>query len=256
MIANYHTHTCRCNHATGTDEDYVKESIRGGLRIMGFSDHAPCWYESEYYARFRMPKEHLWDYCENILTLKNQFADQIAVHVGLEAEFFPVCFREMMSALRDSPLEYLLLGQHFIGTDTIVHDSHRPTESEELLSRYCDQVIDAMQTGIFTYVAHPDLMNFTGDGAVYRKHMARLCREAKACGLPLEINLMGIRSGKHYPDVRFWEIAAQENCYCVLGSDAHSPETVIDTVNEGLALEMIQRLGLTLLETVALRSIR
>lgn len=41
MIANYHTHTWRCNHAVGTEREYVERAIEGGLKILGFSDHTP-----------------------------------------------------------------------------------------------------------------------------------------------------------------------------------------------------------------------
>ena len=41
MIANYHTHTPRCHHATGNEEDYVLRAIENGLQIFGFSDHVP-----------------------------------------------------------------------------------------------------------------------------------------------------------------------------------------------------------------------
>ena len=30
MKTNYHTHTARCMHATGTDEEYVLSAIKGG----------------------------------------------------------------------------------------------------------------------------------------------------------------------------------------------------------------------------------
>ncbi len=44
--ANYHTHTARCGHAIGTDEEYVQTAIQAGLKTLGFSDHAayptPC----------------------------------------------------------------------------------------------------------------------------------------------------------------------------------------------------------------------
>ena len=36
---NYHTHTYRCGHAVGNDEDYVLEAIGLGLQTLGFSDH-------------------------------------------------------------------------------------------------------------------------------------------------------------------------------------------------------------------------
>ena len=36
MTENYHTHTTRCRHATGTDEEYVLQAIDGGLQESGF----------------------------------------------------------------------------------------------------------------------------------------------------------------------------------------------------------------------------
>ena len=41
MRSNYHTHTYRCNHATGTIEDYVKEAIKANIDEIGISDHLP-----------------------------------------------------------------------------------------------------------------------------------------------------------------------------------------------------------------------
>ena len=45
---NFHTHTARCLHATGTDEDYVKAALHSGYTLLGFSDHTPWHYESGY----------------------------------------------------------------------------------------------------------------------------------------------------------------------------------------------------------------
>ena len=41
MFANYHTHTARCNHASGTEREYVEAAIKSGLKILGFADHTP-----------------------------------------------------------------------------------------------------------------------------------------------------------------------------------------------------------------------
>ncbi len=37
-MKNYHTHTKRCGHAKGTDEEYVIAAIEGGFDELGFSD--------------------------------------------------------------------------------------------------------------------------------------------------------------------------------------------------------------------------
>ena len=41
MIANYHTHTTRCNHAVGSEREYVEKAIELGFSELGFADHAP-----------------------------------------------------------------------------------------------------------------------------------------------------------------------------------------------------------------------
>lgn len=44
MLANYHTHTWRCNHAEAGEEDYVLAAIDQGFRILGFADHTPYFF--------------------------------------------------------------------------------------------------------------------------------------------------------------------------------------------------------------------
>ena len=36
---NYHTHTARCGHAIGDDEQYIIKAIEAGYQTIGFSDH-------------------------------------------------------------------------------------------------------------------------------------------------------------------------------------------------------------------------
>ena len=61
MIANYHTHTPRCNHARGGEEEYIQNAVAGGLEILGFADHSPYWFTGagDYYSTFRMRPEAL-----------------------------------------------------------------------------------------------------------------------------------------------------------------------------------------------------
>ena len=41
MLTNYHTHTTRCGHAEGTEEEYILTALRCGYKVLGFSDHTP-----------------------------------------------------------------------------------------------------------------------------------------------------------------------------------------------------------------------
>lgn len=255
MIANYHTHTWRCNHAQGTEREYVENAIQSGLRVLGFSDHTPYFFPGDHYSTFRMRPEQLDDYVQTVLNLRQEYAEQIEIPLGLELEYYPALLPKLLPFLRDHGIEYLLLGQHFINNELDDHYTGVPTAEKPLLERYCDQAIDAMQTGLFTYFAHPDHVHFRGDESFYRHHARRICREAKSCGIPLEINLLGITNGRHYPNPRFWEVAAEEGCTAILGRDAHRPDALLDNAPLERAMEIVNTYGLTLLDTVELRKI-
>ena len=61
MFCNYHTHTYRCGHATGTDREYVENAIKVGLKTLGFSDHAPYVFEDGYRSSMRMANVQIND---------------------------------------------------------------------------------------------------------------------------------------------------------------------------------------------------
>ena len=255
MIANYHTHTWRCNHAIGTEEEYVCAAIERGMKILGFSDHSPYCFPDDYNSGFRMKPEQTADYAAVIRRLRDRYRSQIDIHVGMEMEYYPAFFAQTLSVLRDSGVEYLILGQHFLGNEIGEPYSGKPTDDEERLRQYCRQAMDGMNTGLFTYVAHPDVFRFAGDPKVYQKHFRELCREARSCKMPLEINLLGLCEDRHYPNPLFWQIAAEEGCTAILGCDAHKPEALLDTETEQRALAMADRLGLKVVQTVELKSI-
>ena len=101
MIANYHTHTWRCGHASGTEEEYVLNAIGRGLKILGFSDHTPYCFPDGYYSNFRMKPEQLEDYTRTVLDLRSRYADRIDIHLGVEAEYYPAFFPDTLTMLRD-----------------------------------------------------------------------------------------------------------------------------------------------------------
>ena len=255
MIANYHAHTARCNHAYGTEKEYVEAALQRGLKIFGFSDHTPQYFPGDYYTHMRMWPYELLDYCAAVRKLQSEYRGQIEIPLGLEAEYYPAFWNELLPRLQDSGIEYLILGQHWLGNEIGEPGSTTPTEDPSTLRRYCHQVMDALDTGKFTYIAHPDYINFVGDRKIYDNYMRQLARAAKQSGTPLEINLLGMAYNRHYPSAQFLEIAAEEGCPVILGLDAHAPDHIMNLETEQRALEMVQRLGLELLEAVQLKQI-
>lgn len=256
MIANYHTHTWRCNHATGREEEYVRNALERNFEILGFSDHTPYCFPEGYVSGFRMRSEQFKDYCDTVRLLQKKYADQISIPLGVEVEYYPAYFRDQLSILQDAGIEYMLLGQHFVGSEINEPYSGRATADPTILRRYCEQAMEAMQTGLFTYLAHPDLIHFVGDEQTYRHHMRQLCREARSCEVPLEVNMLGSWAGRNYPNPVFWELAAEEGCHVILGCDAHAPDHLQKEDTEKKLLVMIRDHGLPLLERVELRKIK
>ena len=256
MIANFHTHTPRCHHAFGTEAEYVESAKAAGLQILGFSDHTPYPFPNGFVSSFRMLPEQLEDYARIVRNLRKQHADSLQIHLGVEAEFYPKLFPELVRMLCDAGIEYMILGQHMLYNEIEGIGAVGPSAGTELLRQYCDQCIEAMYTGLFTYFAHPDLHNFQGEARVYRQEIRRLCKAANACRVPLEINLLGIREGRHYPNTLFWEVAAEENCPVILGCDAHRPSHLQEPEIEAKGLALARQFGLQVLETVPLRPVK
>ena len=257
MIANYHTHTVRCGHAEGSERDYVRRALEGGLQVLGFSDHTPYdYFDSEPRNRpMRMKPEELPGYAASVRALAEEYREQIQIRLGVEAEYYPKYFPRLLELLRENGVEYMILGQHFLGNEIGDKYTGRATTDRKQLERYVAQTTEALETGLFSCFAHPDLIRYEGSAELYEEEMRKLCRAARETDTPLELNLLGIREGRHYPSERFWRLAAEEGNAVILGCDAHSPEQVPDPESEKLALALAERLGLRVQDSLPLRSL-
>lgn len=245
---SFHNHTYRCNHADGTEREYVEEAVRGGMEMLGFSDHAPYVFEGDYYSGFRMRPEEAAGYFDTVSALREEYKGKLDIRMGFEAEYYPRFFAAFEKLISSMPAEYLLLGQHFTRSEVDGHGSTRPVTDGEELTEFVSQVIEAMKTGMFCCVAHPDIFNFRGDALVYEREIRRLCESSVLCGVPLEINLLGIRTNRHYPNPEFWRIAGEVGVDAVVGGDAHTPGDVHDTVSYAKAVKMAEKYGVKLHE--------
>lgn len=98
-----------------------------------------------------------------------------------------------------------------------------------MLELYEESAIEGMESGLFAYLAHPDL--FMRSYPEFDRHCKlvsrHICRTAVRLNLPLEYNIgyeeyndiHGITTIPH-PD--FWKIAAHEGCTAIIGVDAHN----------------------------------
>lgn len=251
MKTNYHSHTHRCGHAEAGERRYVEAALKEGFKIFGFADHVPQPY-TDFRSGMRIQPEETADYVDTICALKEEYRGEIDIHIGFEAEYLPTLFDDLLRMLEPYPYEYLLLGQHFLDHEKGGAYTGAVTESEAVLAHYVDQCAEGLNTGAFSCFVHPDLIHFRGDETVYRAQMRRLCREAKACGVPLEYNLLGLGTRRHYPNPIFWEEAAVVGNKVILGWDAHAPSWVAQPELEARGDAFLRSLGLTRIETLTL----
>lgn len=246
MLKNYHTHTFRCNHAAPDERAYIENAIAGGLQVLGFADHVPMppFPDQTYVSYFRMGREQLPDYIETLTALKKEYEKDITILIGFEAEYYPEMFEDMLELLQPYPYDYLILGQHCVGREW--QDAcwpTNPTDDPRVLKRYVDYVTEGMQTGVFGYLCHPDLINFTGDEAVYLQEMKRICDTALLMDMPLECNLLGLRGGRNYPCEKFFRLVAACGCKVILGCDAHEPASLNNPQNQQQAYDFLAKCG-------------
>lgn len=253
MKTNYHTHTYRCHHAAPDDERaYVESAIRQGFRVLGFADHVPQPFKGSYYSTMRMYPQETAGYVNTLLDLRHEFRGEIDIHIGFEAEYYPALFDDLLAMLEPYDYEYLILGQHYLGNEQGESYTGISYEDTSLLERYVDQCTRALHTGAFSCFAHPDIPHFQGDEGVYRTHMRTLCREAKACGVPLELNLLGMGTHRHYPRRAFWEEAAVVGNKVILGWDAHDPDWMAQPELEAKGRDFLSDLGLRTIDCLTL----
>lgn len=237
---NYHTHTWRCKHASGTVSDYAKEAEAAGIRILGVSDHTPL--PDNRWDFVRMGMDELDMYLGEIQTAAERFP-HITLLKGFECDWaqeYRNFYREELFEKRKA--DYLIGAVHWfpyqgdwLSTWDIENSKH--------LSAYSSHVIEAMESGLFSFIAHPDSF---GIGYKPWDGNALSCSRdiiaaAEECGIILEINGYGLRKpmistkeGKRrqYPLKGFWELAGASAITAICNSDAHKPEDVAASLEE------------------------
>ena len=252
MIANYHTHTSRCKHAFGKDEDYVIEAIKCGYKVLAFTDHSPWPLHPFESASIRMDISELADYAESIQSLKNKYKDKIEIKLGLEAEYFEDRMDWLIGIKELFEMDLLIFGNHF--HKTISYGTYYAfySNTQQVLNDYKNDSLAGLKTGLYSIFAHPDI--FARSVQVWDAKAEDMSREIIRCakdqGVLLEFNLGGMRSHAGYPYLPFWKIVAQEKAPTIIGIDAHSPTDLSDFKSINEAKQILKELNVQVRERI------
>ena len=256
MKYNYHTHTTLCNHARGENEEYVLAAIEAGFDEIGFADHSPWPYENGFVSHIRMLPEELEGYCRSIKSLREKYKDKISIKLGLECEYFTKYMPWLKKQIKEQGIDFIICGHHFCVDEPGSIYNGNMTKPQELY-RYRDDIVEAMESGMFSYIAHPDI--FMRGYPVFDEHCEKISKDiiekSKQTGVPLEYNLLGLSHSKHdgkqgYPYPDFWKLAGEIKPPVTMGVDAHEPSAYLDYELYRRGLDTLKSYGLEIEEKI------
>ena len=261
ILANYHTHTSRCMHAEGSEESYIQTALAHGYQVLGFSDHTP-WPFPEYESYCRMTLAQLPEYVATIRELQQKYADKMHIYLGLEAEYAPDYMDWLRDAKKEYQLDYLIFGNHFYHSEESGIYFGKKDPSPELIEAYVEHTIKAMESGLYTYMAHPDVFldRAPAVDAHAEKAMHQICQAAVRYHMPLEYNMLGesrrILEKREengfcgYTTPAFWKIAAQYPIQAIVGCDAHKADSLAANVRHRQIQQELRDKGMQVLDTL------
>lgn len=216
---NYHQHTYRCGHADldMSDEDYVLEYIKMGLKKIAFTDHCPEKNKIDKRQNMRMNYAERNEYLSSIENLKEKYSDKIQIESGYEVEYLPG-EEENLRELK-SEVDKIILGQHFIYDDNtnlkiIKLKTGELKYTNEELKKYGQYICRAIELGIPDIIAHPDMVMYARDGfgEIEKEVSNMICKCAEKYNVALEINTNDIFRRVFYEDRIIKKLTKEEQC--------------------------------------------
>ena len=204
-----------------------------------------------------MSVKDAYGYADEVRALKKD--SPFPVYLGFECEWDNRLVNWYKDGLKgEFGADYLILGSHwFVKGDSHVYIPSTVEKSD--LFNYTDQTIEGMRSGLFAFLAHPDLCMAYGRewNSDVETCMKAIIAAAKDLNLPLEVNGLGMHKKKwpcekgmrySYPVDEFWTLAADSGVRVVCNADAHDPLTVISQARD--AREYAARFGIVPEESV------
>ncbi len=241
---NYHTHTFRCKHAIGTVEDFLEAGVSQGIIEIGITDHTP--FPDNRWLGVRMSMDELPDYVAEIEDARVKY-DDVKILKGMECEYvaeYHSFFEDVL--LGQYSFDYLIGAVHWASVKGDWVNCASLTSHD--LRYFADYTIATMESGLFAFIAHPDIFGLSG--LSWNSESIACSRDilsaASELNMPLEINGYGLRKEslidadnverQPYPLAEFWELASEYNITVVCNSDAHHPMDVLANIPEAMAI--------------------
>ena len=233
QFADYHTHTPLCRHAEGEPIDYARRAHELGLAELGFSDHSPM--PDDEFDDWRMLRSEFPDYLAKVEAARDG-VPEMEIRLGLEIDYLQDgrAWIEELSAMAE--FDYLIGSVHYIAPGWDIDNPKwigrwtSELEVEEIWSAYWVIYTECARSGLFDFIAHPDLPKKFGHRPAgdLRRFYEPAIEAALASDTAIEINTAGWRKecAEQYPARGFLELMREADIPLLISSDAHAPGEV------------------------------
>lgn len=237
-LADLHTHTARCGHARGREEDYIQKALELGLAAIAITDHIPFYWlpPAQHDPSLAMAPEELPGYVESVLALKEKYRGRIEVLLGIEADYIEGHEEALRGLLAAYPFDVVLGSVHWLDGFWVDAPSSRhryeegPEAVEAIWGAYWTKLEKAVRSGLFDVMAHLDLPKKFGffPAQPLATLEDRVLAALAETGVAVELSSAGRRKpvGEDYPSRRWLTRLVDAQVPLVLSSDAHAPEEV------------------------------
>jgi histidinol-phosphatase (PHP family) len=250
MRVDYHTHHYRCGHARGELGEYVQAAIMAGLDEIGLSDHSPIYHlgdDPHSRPNTAMSQHELPNYVQEVLVVRERFAPQIKVRLGIESDYIHGLGEHYRRLWRQYPLDYVIGSIHWID-GWLIFGRELPAGkgAEQVYADYLRLTQEAARSGAYDIIGHLDCLKTKGhihDLAI-TPLLEETVRVLAECDVAIELNTSGWRKpecGDCYPRAELLARCRHYGVPVTLGSDAHEPGLVAGGFDQ--ALELLREVG-------------
>jgi histidinol-phosphatase (PHP family) len=256
VLTDYHLHlrpddleaTADAHFTAQNVDRYLAAAEEHGIEELGVSEHV---------YRFSQALG-VWDHpfwreqATDDLDAYAEFVRTTPLRLGIEADFIPGSEDKLANLLDAREFDYVVGSVHFLGNRAVDHEGYDVWDSDgdpdRVWRRYFETLAEAVRTGLFDILAHPDLVKVWGSGRPVpdrdpRFHYEPAVEAISEAGIAVEVSTAGLRKpvAEIYPSRAFAEMCVEAGAEFALSSDAHLPEQVGYGYDE--AMDFLDGLG-------------
>lgn len=240
----YHTHNGEQNFdGHNTAEEMITAAENKGFTEIGVSNHLICHKnlknEEAHSPMFFHDFEKCRSCCQKHIELIRKAAEKhhIKVRVGFEVDFFPSAYwrNNFEKMLKTLEIDYLIGSTHFIRSAdegflcNIYHMKYHPelsknSEFKEYLRNYWRNIVSAVESGYFTFMAHLDYITIFNlctepEWDEYKWQVIEVLSKYKQ---PFELNTSGYnRIDMQHPATWMLKELNKRSVPVIISDDAH-----------------------------------